>query len=110
MISCIDVAEFVCMWKKNIMVLSSMLDQSGSQLDDESLRTFMCEITAIINSRPLTTENLYDPQSLEPLTPNHLLTMKSKTLLPPPGVFQKADLYSRKRWRRIQHLSNEFLG
>ena len=99
-------------WERQIRtvrsILSSMLNQSGSQLDDESLRTFMCEITAIVNSRPLTTENLYDPQSLEPLTPNHLLTMKSKILLPPPGVFQKADLYSRKRWRRIQHLSNEF--
>ena len=28
---------------------------------------------------------LNDPKSLEPLTPNHLLTMKNKTLLPPPG-------------------------
>ena len=63
-------------WERQIRtvrsILSSMLNQSGSQLDDESLRTFMCEITAIVNSRPLTTENLYDPQSLEPLTPNHL--------------------------------------
>lgn len=34
--------------------------------------------------------------------------MKTRVLLPPPGVFQSADQYSRKRWRRVQHLSNEF--
>ena len=56
----------------------------------------------------MTVENLNDPSSLDPLTPNHLLTMKSKVVLPPPGMFQPADLYSRKRWRRIQHLANEF--
>ena len=44
----------------------------------------------------------------EPLTPNHLLTMKSKAILSPPGEFQRADLYSRKRWRRVQFLANEF--
>ena len=68
----------------------------------------MCEAAAVLNSRPLTVENLNDPLSLEPLTPNHLLTMKTNIVLPPPGEFQKADLYSRKRWRRVQYLANEF--
>ncbi|XP_060570099.1 uncharacterized protein LOC132728485 [Ruditapes philippinarum] len=89
-------------------ILSSLLYHHGAQLDDESLRTFMCETAAIINSRPLSPQNLNDPLSSEPLTPNHLLTMKSKILLPPPGKFLKTDLYSRKRWRRIQYLANEF--
>ena len=26
----------------------------------------------------------------------------------PPGVFTSADMYCRKHWRRVQHLSNEF--
>ena len=68
----------------------------------------MCEAEAIINSRPLTVDSLNDPLSLNPLTPNHLLTMKTKVVLPPPGVFQSADKYCRKRWRRVQHLANEF--
>lgn len=85
-----------------------MMDHSGTQLDDESLRTFMYETTAIVNSRPLTSDTLNDPRSLESLTPSHLLTQKSKVLLPPPGIFEPADLYSRKRWRRVQHLTNEF--
>ncbi|KAJ8342594.1 hypothetical protein SKAU_G00325220 [Synaphobranchus kaupii] len=44
----------------------------------------------------------------QPLTPNHILTMKSSIVLPPPGGFVKEDLYLRKRWRRVQHLANEF--
>ena len=63
-------------WERQIRtvrsILGSLMDQAGSQLDDESLRTLMCEATAIINSQPLTTENLNDPNSPEPLTPNHL--------------------------------------
>lgn len=53
-------------------------------------------------------DSLNDPLSPHPLTPNHLLTMKTKVVLPPPGLFQSADMYCRKRWRRVQHLANEF--
>ena len=99
-------------WERQIRsvrnVLTSLLNHAGTQLDDESLRTFMCEAAAIINSRPLTVDNLNDPSSVIPLNPNMLLTMKSKVVLPPPGEFQREDLYSRKRWRRVQHLANEF--
>ena len=99
-------------WERQIRstrrVLETLLYQSGRQLNDESLRTLMYEAAAIVNSRPLTVTDLNDPTNLAPLTPNHLITMKSSVLLPPPGVFQDADLYSRKRWRRVQHLINQF--
>ena len=99
-------------WERQIRtarnVLSVLLDQCGSQLNDESLQTLMTEVEAVVNSRPLTVENLTSPDALEPLTPNHLLTGKSRIVLPPPGEFQRADLYLRKRWRRVQHLANEF--
>lgn len=49
---------------------------------------------AIVNSPPLTVDNLNDPDSPEPLTPNHLLTMKPVTALPPPGRFIREDMYS----------------
>lgn len=55
----------------------------------------LVRVMAINNSRPLTYECLNDPKSLEPLTPNHLLTMKSKTLLPLPGNFVKEEGYAR---------------
>ena len=89
-------------------MLSSLLQHNSEQLDDGSLRTLMCEAEAIVNSRPLTVNQLTDPDSPEPLTPSHLLTMKSKVLLSPPGKFEPADMYARKRWRRVQHLANEF--
>ena len=99
-------------WERQIRtvrsVLSAILEKNGTQLDDESLRTYLCECEAIINSRPLTVNNLSDPDSLEPLTPSHLLTLKTRVVLSPPGMFSTPDLYTRKRWRRVQHLANEF--
>ena len=63
---------------------------------------------SIINSRPLTCQCLNDPKSFEPLTRNHLLTMKNKILPPPPGKFVKEDIYARRRWRRVQYLAEQF--
>ena len=34
--------------------------------------------------------------------------MKSRIVLPPPGSYERTDLYARKRWRRVQFLANEF--
>ena len=99
-------------WERQIRsvrsVLTVILDQSSKRLDSASLRTFLYEVMAIINSRPLTTEHLNDPSGPEPLTPNHILTMKPTVILPPPGQFIKEDLYLQKRWRRVQYLANEF--
>ncbi|XP_058509227.1 uncharacterized protein LOC131475275 [Solea solea] len=99
-------------WERQIRtvknVLRSTLSLSPGRLDDSSLRTFFYEAMAIVNSRPLTVDNLSDPKSPEPLTPNHLLTMKSITALPPPGRFIREDMYARKRWRHVQYLSEQF--
>ena len=97
-------------WERQIRtvrsVLSALLETNGSQLNDEALRTFMCEAEAVVNSRPLTAGNLTSADTVEALTPNHLLTGKSKVVLPPPGNFQEADKYAKKWWRRVQHLTN----
>ena len=34
--------------------------------------------------------------------------MKSDAIKPPPAVFSRPDLYSRKQWRRVQHIAGEF--
>ena len=98
-------------WERQIRtvkdVLTSLIKSSPRELNDEMLRTLLTEAEAIVNSRPLTLENLHDPES-SPLSPSQLLTMKSKLVSPPPGVFQKEDLYCRKRWRVVQQLANEF--
>ena len=98
-------------WERQIgtvkRVLSGILHSPMKHLDNEAFCTLITEVEAIVNSRPLTLENINDPESM-PLTPNHLLTMKSKVVMTPPGIFQKADVYCRKRWRAVQHLANTF--
>ncbi|XP_048580449.1 uncharacterized protein LOC116609843 [Nematostella vectensis] len=89
-------------------VISALLEKNGRQLNDESLLAYMCEAEAVVNSRPLTQHSLSSADAAETLTPKHFLTMKTKVVLPPPGVFQSPDQYSNKMWRRVQHLSNEF--
>ena len=75
-------------------------------LDDESLQTLMCEAESIIKGRPLTTVS-NDPRDLEPLTPNHLLLLRQDTPLPP-GIFEKNDTLSRRRWRQVQYSADVF--
>jgi len=82
--------------------LETLLLSAGTQLDDEAFRTFMTEAECFVNFRPLATNVLNDPEAPEPLTPNHLFTWRTKVVLPPPGKFLRADLYSRKWWRRVQ--------
>ncbi len=98
-------------WERQIRtvrsVLSSLLVEHAPRLNDESLRTLLVEVEAIVNSRPLSVETLSD-DTIEPLCPNSLLTMKTKVVLPPPGVFQRTDVYCRKRWRAVQYIANEF--
>ena len=85
-------------WERQIRtvrsVLSALLHDHGRQLDDESLQTLMIEAESIVNSQPLTTDETTCKETPDVLTPSHLLTQKSQVVLPPPGVFQRADLYS----------------
>lgn len=99
-------------WERQIRtvksVMSTVLASAAGRLNDAMLRTFLYEAMAIVNSRPLTVDTINDPRSIEPLTPNHLIHMKTSTPLPPPGKFVKEDLYARKRWRRVQYLAEQF--
>ena len=99
-------------WERQIRsirtILTALLKDHSTMLNDESLRTLMAETEAIINSRPLTVDALNDPQSPLPLAPIQLLTLKSDVVFPPPGNFERPDLYSKKHWRRVQYLANMF--
>ena len=89
-------------------VLTALITSHSEQLDDELLRTFMTEAECIVNCRPLTQVETTPLDTSPPLSPNQILTLKSEVVLPPPGEFGRADLYCRRRWRRVQHLANEF--
>ena len=107
-------SHFGGVWERQIRtvrnILSGLVDSSQGRLDSSSLRTLFYEASAIVNSRPLTVENLDRYDGPVPLAPNHLLTGKSTATPPPPGSFPKEDLYLRKRWRRVQHLTEVFWG
>lgn len=83
-------------WERQIRtvssVLSALLEKNGCQLNHKALTTFMCEAEAVMDSCPLTTPHRL---SLLRLT-NH------------PSTPQHAGQYSRKQWRDVQHLTNEF--
>ena len=99
-------------WERQIcsvrMILSSLMRTHGLSLSGEAFRTCMAEVAAVLNSQPLTVDNLSNPDDPPPLRPSQLITLKSKVILPRPGQFQPEDIYSRRQWRRIQHLANEF--
>ena len=79
-------------------ILNALLKQQT--LDDEALVTLMCAVESIINGRPITKVS-EDAKDLEPLTPNHLLLLKSGSVLPP-GTF------SCRRWRQVQYMADQF--
>ncbi|KAK3722370.1 hypothetical protein QZH41_013692, partial [Actinostola sp. cb2023] len=62
-------------------------------------------VERIIKGRPITRIS-DDPKDLTPLTPNHLLLLRSGPTLPS-GLFVKQDLY-RRRWRQVQYMADIF--
>ncbi|XP_054745808.1 uncharacterized protein LOC129250198 [Anastrepha obliqua] len=79
---------------------------SSSILGFDELRTLVCEISAVINSRPLTplSEN---PEDLDVLTPGHFLIGSPLTALPEPDL--TALNYSRlDRGQRVTYIQQVF--
>lgn len=96
------------MWERCIRSIRKILYAllKEQTIYDETLSTLMCEVEMIMNGRPLTRVS-DDPRDLDPLTPNHLLLLRSGAT-PPPRVFAKEDVYSRRRWRQVQYLADVF--
>lgn len=92
------------MIKMTRKVLSSIMKEQV--LTDEKLSTLICIVESIVNGRPLTKVS-DDVRDLEPLTPNHLLLLRSGTSFPP-DIFDKKDTYSKRRWRQVQYLATVF--
>ena len=95
------------MWERQIRSVRRILRAllRHQTLSEDNLRTLLCEVEAILNSRPLTKPS-DDPNDLEPLTPAHILTLKGPTSSP--GVFCRQDLYVSQRWRQVQYLADQF--
>ena len=96
-------------WERQIRSIRKILEALiGSQsLRDETLRTFLCEVESILNSRPLTPVSP-DPRDPQPLTPNHLLILTANNVLMPFGLTSDTDSTSRKRWKQARYLADAF--
>jgi Pao retrotransposon peptidase/Family of unknown function (DUF5641)/Protein of unknown function (DUF1759) len=92
-------------------VLRGLLTKYEGLIDTSTLRTVLYEVMAVVNSRPLSVEDMSDPSGTI-ITPNHLLTGKTLCggiLQTQPMVeFDPEEIYGRHRWRKAQAIAEEF--
>ena len=88
-------------------ILESMLsDVSAKNLSHEVLTTFMAEVCAIVNARPLIAVS-HDPEAPEILSPSLLLNQKSDVKTEAFESFDLKNLY-KAQWKRVQTLADLF--
>lgn len=98
-------------WERMIGIARRILDSlllDVGQLTHDILTTFMAEVSAIINARPLVPLDS-DPEVPFPLTPATLLTMKTEHTVRCFNIedFNEKDLV-RNQWKCVQQLANSF--
>lgn len=73
-------------------ILNVILSTHSEQLYDKAFNTFLVEVEAVVNSKPLTVESVDDCE-LKALSPQMVMTMKGEqVVLPPSGEFVRAGL------------------
>ncbi|XP_071830327.1 uncharacterized protein [Apostichopus japonicus] len=88
-------------------ILNAMLLQSKhTRLTHEILCTFLAEVMAIMNARPLVPVSC-DPDQPTVLTPAMLLTQKVDATSAPAGNFDTPALH-KKHWKQVQCLAENF--
>ena len=94
-------------WERQIRSIRRVLSTTMTEQvpTSEMLTTLLVIAEGLINNRPLTPAS-DDPNDLEPLTPNHLLIHRPASI--PPGLFDRDDLHSRRKWRQVQYLADVF--
>lgn len=98
-------------WERMIGISRKILDAmllnpNAKQLSHEVLCTFMCEVCAIVNSRPICSLSC-DPDSPYVISPSMLLTQKGFTDIPPQTCGDIKEIY-KAQWKHVQHLSDTF--
>lgn len=107
-------SHFAGSWERKIGAVRAVLNGAlvclhQRNLSRDEFSTYLAEASAIVNNTPLCDVSLrHDDPS--PLSPADLLTLKGNPNPPPLGQFAMADIeqYGKTRWKRIQHLAEEF--
>ena len=94
-------------WERVIRTIKRVLSAicADHVFGDDVLLTLFVEAEHVVNSRPISPV-IMDPKGSEPLTPNHLLILRSRGHSV--GVFDRLDNCVRRRWRQVQYLSELF--
>ncbi|XP_062557014.1 uncharacterized protein LOC134221856 [Armigeres subalbatus] len=100
--------NFGGLWEANIKVAKRLFSAAarGACFNILELQTVLYQVSAIMNSRPLTAV-WTDASSPEPLTPGHFLIGRPMTALPIPSEMPKHGNLS-LRWQRIQSQTTQF--
>lgn len=95
-------------WERLVQSVKKVLNmmKPSRNPSDELLKSMLCEIENIINSRPLTYIPIDDENS-EALTPNHFL-LGSSNGAKPLGDFTDETMVLRKNWMVSQQMTNFF--
>ncbi|XP_065926153.1 uncharacterized protein [Magallana gigas] len=99
-------------WERMIGIARKILDAlllntKTKELTHEVLCTFMCEVTAIMNSRPICPIST-DPEDPVIISPSMLLTQKDFSVdLMRVDFHNIKDMYV-SQWKHVQYLSNMF--
>ncbi|XP_058827809.1 uncharacterized protein LOC131687735 [Topomyia yanbarensis] len=100
--------HFGGLWEAGVKSVKSVLNKILKQatLNIIEFATLLCQIEAILNSRPLFTHS-DDPADEEVLTPGHLLVDRPLTAIPEPSCAE-IPVNRRSRWQHIQVLREHF--
>lgn len=103
-------SHFGGVWERMIgacrKILDGILLQNKYELTHEVLSTFMLEVCAILNARPLVPVSS-DPDEPAVLSPSVLLTHKPSSLDPQLPKFELKDAL-KAQWKFVQHLADSF--
>ncbi len=86
--------------------MNKMIQPHALRLD-ELMTTVLCEVEALLNSRPLISTEMTEVEEELMLNPGHFLIFRA--LKAPPRIdISKAKLSSLRRWQLVKHLFYEF--
>lgn len=100
--------HFGGLWEAAIKVAKNhILRTIGlSTLSFDELRTLICQVSAIMNSRPLCSIS-ENPQDMETLTPAHFLTGAPLTSVVEPDI-SILNIHRLDRWQKVCYMQQQF--
>lgn len=100
--------HFGGLWEAAVKSLKYHLKRvvGNAHLTYEQMKTVLCQIEAVLNSRPLTS-NSTDPNDLVALTPGHILIGRPLTAIVEPSL-SEIPLNRASKWQHVTKITQDF--